>query len=222
MTQGRPENPHALPVGDVAALLGTDPASGLDAAEVHARRKAYGANELLRQKPKSALAILVHQFNSIIVWLLGAAAALSFAMDDIAEGAAILVVLMINGAIGFTTEVRAARSMEALIRMADLWQLTNSDAARLFGFNYRTWLRVKAHDWHGSLSQDQITRASLLLGVFKALEIVFSQSIARDWIKLPNAEDEFGGKRPLDVIFEGGIPAMMVVRQYVDALRGGN
>ena len=112
--------------------------------------------------------------------------------------------------------------LEALIRLADLWQLTNSDAARLFGFNYRTWLRVKAHDWHGSLSQDQITRASLLLGVFKALEIVFSQSIARDWIKLPNAEDEFGGKRPLDVIFEGGIPAMMVVRQYVDALRGGN
>ncbi|MCZ4289954.1 cation-translocating P-type ATPase [Hoeflea alexandrii] len=120
MTQGRPENPHALPVDDVAAWLETDPAAGLDGAEVPARRRAYGANELLRQKPKSALAILVHQFNSIIVWLLGAAAALSFAMDDIAEGAAILVVLMINGAIGFTTEVRAARSMEALIRMAEV------------------------------------------------------------------------------------------------------
>jgi len=120
VTQGRPENPHALPVDDVAARLETDPAEGLDGAEVHARRKAYGANELLRQKPKSALAILVHQFNSIIVWLLGAAAALSFAMDDTAEGAAILVVLLINGAIGFTTEVRAARSMEALIRMAEV------------------------------------------------------------------------------------------------------
>lgn len=120
MTRGRPENPHALSVGDVAAWLETDPAAGLDGAEVPARRKAYGANELLRQKPKSALAILVHQFNSIIVWLLGAAAALSFAMDDIAEGAAILVVLMINGAIGFTTEVRAARSMEALIRLAEV------------------------------------------------------------------------------------------------------
>lgn len=120
MTRGRPENPHALPVGDVAAWLETDPAAGLDGSEVPARRKAYGANELLRQKPKSALAILVHQFNSIIVWLLGAAAALSFAMDDIAEGAAILVVLMINGAIGFTTEVRAARSMEALIRLAEV------------------------------------------------------------------------------------------------------
>ncbi|MBU2484202.1 MAG: cation-translocating P-type ATPase, partial [Alphaproteobacteria bacterium] len=120
VTRGRPENPHALSVGDVAAWLQTDPAAGLDGADVHARRKAYGANELLRQKPKSALAILVHQFNSIIVWLLGAAAALSFAMDDIAEGAAILVVLMINGAIGFTTEVRAARSMEALIRLAEV------------------------------------------------------------------------------------------------------
>ena len=111
--------------------------------------------------------------------------------------------------------------LEALIRLADLWHLTNSEAARLFGFTLRTWLRVKARDWHGSLSQDQITRASLLLGIFEALEIVFSQLIARDWGKLPNAEDEFGGKRPVDVMFQGGIPAMMVVRQYVDALREG-
>jgi len=116
----------------------------------------------------------------------------------------------------------AGSVLDALIRLADLWQLTNSDAARLFGFNHRTWLRVKARHWQGSLSQDQVTRASLLFGVFKALEIVFSQSIARDWVKLPNTEDEFGGRRPLDVIFDGGIPAMMVVRQYVDALRGGN
>jgi P-type Ca2+ transporter type 2C len=120
VTRGRPENPHALPAGDVAAWLETDPAAGLDAAEVLVRRKAYGSNQLLRQKPKNALAILVHQFNSLIVWLLGAAAVLSFAMDDIAEGAAIAVVLVINGAIGFTTEVRAARSMEALIRMAEV------------------------------------------------------------------------------------------------------
>lgn len=120
MKQGRPENPHALPVGDVVAWLETDPVAGLDAAEVLARRKAYGSNQLLRQKPKSALAILVHQFNSIIVWLLSAAAVLSFTMDDIAEGAAILVVLLINGAIGFATEVRAARSMEALIRMSEV------------------------------------------------------------------------------------------------------
>ncbi|MEM5495304.1 cation-transporting P-type ATPase [Hoeflea sp. AS16] len=120
MTPDRLENAHAHTVQDVVTRLETDPAAGLDSSEVQARRKVYGSNQLFRQKPKSALSILVHQFNSIIVWLLGGAAVLSFVMTDIAEGVAIVVVLLINGAIGFTTEVRAARSMEALIRMAEV------------------------------------------------------------------------------------------------------
>ncbi|WP_422371025.1 cation-translocating P-type ATPase [Hoeflea sp.] len=120
MTRSRLENPHAHPVDAVAEWLETDPAAGLDEAEAVARSRVYGSNELLRRKSKSGLAILAHQFNSIIVWLLGAAAALAFAMRDTAEGAAILVVLLINGAIGFVTEVRAARSMEALIRMGEV------------------------------------------------------------------------------------------------------
>ena len=120
MTPDRLENAHAHTVQDVVTRLETDPAAGLDSSEVQARRKVYGSNQLFRQKPKSALCILVHQFNSIIVWLLGGAAVLSFVMTDIAEGVAIVVVLLINGAIGFTTEVRAARSMEALIRMAEV------------------------------------------------------------------------------------------------------
>ncbi|WP_417416086.1 cation-translocating P-type ATPase [Hoeflea sp.] len=120
MTPDRLENAHAHTVQDVVTRLETDPATGLDSSEVQARRRVYGSNQLFRQKPKSALSILVHQFNSIIVWLLGGAAVLSFVMTDIAEGVAIVVVLLINGAIGFTTEVRAARSMEALIRMAEV------------------------------------------------------------------------------------------------------
>ncbi|MGJ8573078.1 MAG: cation-translocating P-type ATPase [Hoeflea sp.] len=120
MTSDRLENAHAHTVRDVVIRLGTNTAAGLDASEVQARRKRYGANQLIRQKPKSALSILLHQFNSIIVWLLGAAAMLSFAMSDIAEGVAIVVVLLINGAIGFVTEFRAARSMEALMRIAEV------------------------------------------------------------------------------------------------------
>ena len=84
------------------------------------RRAVHGPNQLLRQKPKSWLAILAHQFASLIVWLLAGAAALSFAFGDVAEGIAIVVVLLINGAIGFVTEVRAARSMEALMRLGEV------------------------------------------------------------------------------------------------------
>jgi Ca2+-transporting ATPase len=111
---------HARPVDEVAEALGTDPATGLSTAQVGDSLRRHGPNLLRRRKKKNALVILLHQFNSFIVWLLAAAAALSFVMGDLVEGAAILVVLAINGAIGFFTEWRAARSMEALLNIAQV------------------------------------------------------------------------------------------------------
>jgi Ca2+-transporting ATPase len=109
---------HARSADETARMLETDRAAGLSPREAKARLRAHGPNKLRRQERKSLLAILRHQFESVIVWLLAAAAALSFALGDAAEGAAIVVVLLINGAIGFFTELRASRSMEALLRIA--------------------------------------------------------------------------------------------------------
>lgn len=120
MASTKLENAHAHPVREVARSLGADPVSGLATEEAGNRLKTHGPNQLSRQKPRSALAILAHQFNSIIVWLLAVAAALSFAFGDLAEGGAILVVLLLNGGIGFFTEISAARSMEALMRIAEV------------------------------------------------------------------------------------------------------
>lgn len=114
------ENAFAKDVGAVAEALGTDPSSGLAPDEVARRLKEYGPNRLRRQKRKSLLTILQHQFASVIVWLLTAAAVLSFVLGDLADGIAIVGVLVINGAIGFFTELRAARSMEALMRIAEV------------------------------------------------------------------------------------------------------
>ena len=114
------ENPYAQSVEDINARLDVDTAQGLDQTQVLARLDAHGPNRLRRQKTKGTLSILFHQFNSIIVWLLAAAALLSFVLGDIAEGIAIVVVLLINGAIGFFTELRAARSMEALMQIAEV------------------------------------------------------------------------------------------------------
>lgn len=114
------ENPHTKAVEKVAKNLKTDAAKGLDKAEASKRLESHGPNRLRRQKKKSLLSILVHQFSSIIVWLLAAAALMSFVLGDLAEGIAIAVVLLINGAIGFTTELRAARSMEALMDIAEV------------------------------------------------------------------------------------------------------
>lgn len=82
--------------------------------EVLRRRERYGTNCLAQAKPKSAWGILLHQFRSLIVALLAVAALVSFLSNAIVEGVAVLMVIAINTAIGFFTEIRAVRSMEAL------------------------------------------------------------------------------------------------------------
>ena len=124
-----PESPFALGAEAVAAALDCDPAKGLSPGEVTRRQQICGPNLLRTRKAKSAASILVHQFNSIIVWLLAGAASLSFLLGDLPEGAAIVIVLIINGAIGFFTELRAARSMESLMRIAEVRTLVRREGA---------------------------------------------------------------------------------------------
>lgn len=114
------EASHTISSGKVAQLLAASPETGLSQAEAVRRLRSHGPNRLRRQKPRSAMAMLFYQFRSVIVWLLAAAAVISLIMDDIAEGGAIIIVLLLNGTIGFVTELRAARSMEALFRIAEV------------------------------------------------------------------------------------------------------
>ncbi|MCV2879596.1 cation-transporting P-type ATPase [Sedimentimonas flavescens] len=112
--------PYASSPEEQARLLGTDAGTGLAPEDAAARLSTHGPNALRRQKPKSVALILRHQFASVIVWLLAGAAAISFLWRDVAEGVAIIIVLLINGIIGFVTELRAARSMEKLIQLSRL------------------------------------------------------------------------------------------------------
>ena len=125
----RPDHPHATAVDAALDALAVDPERGLDDAEARQRLEHFGPNRLRRQARKSIWRILLHQFDSIIVWLLALAAGVSFAFGDLAEGLAIVVVLLINGAIGFFTELRAARSMEALQRIAEVRTRVRRDGA---------------------------------------------------------------------------------------------
>lgn len=84
-----------------------------------------------------------------------------------------------------------------------------------------TWKRAKKPDYAGELTQDQLLRLSALIGLFKSLQLYFSDPIADQWVKLPNQGPEFDGQRPLDAMLSGGLPKILRVRGYVDALRGG-
>jgi Ca2+-transporting ATPase len=100
--------------------LGVTPERGLSEAEVHARRRRFGPNRLRQIRPRSAWRILLDQFTSLIVVLLAGAAVLSFLFGRAVEALAIGAVLVINGAIGAASELRAVRSMEALRRLGSV------------------------------------------------------------------------------------------------------
>lgn len=112
--------PFTRPTEEVVADLQTDPQQGLSAREAKRRLESDGPNTLREQKRTSFLTILINQFESVIVWLLAFAAGLSFMFGELAEGIAIVALLLINTGFGFYTELRAVRSMEALQKIADV------------------------------------------------------------------------------------------------------
>ncbi len=109
-----PDNPHSLPAESALEALGARVAAGLDETEVRRRAERFGPNTIAARQKVSALAVLLHQFQSPVVYLLAAAAALALYFREWEEGVAIGAVLAINALIGFMTEIRAARSIEAL------------------------------------------------------------------------------------------------------------
>ena len=116
---------------------------------------------------------------------------------------------------------RVAVVVKAIVRAADAWGLTNTEGAALFDVPTATWSRMKAGSYRGILDQDKLTRASLIIGLFNGLASLFNGPLAYGWPKAPNTGPVFDGKTPLEVMSAGGIPAMMKVRQHIDALRSG-
>lgn len=105
---------HAVSVIDVLRALDVDPEHGLAEHEAAERRERFGSNTIATRKRISAVTVLLHQLHSSVVYLLAAAAALALWFGEVEEGVAIVIVLFLNTLIGFITEIRAARSIEAL------------------------------------------------------------------------------------------------------------
>lgn len=112
-------------------------------------------------------------------------------------------------------------AIKAFRRLAEHWKLGNAEAAALLGMSPSSWDRIKAGRQAGPLSQDQLTRISALVGVFKGLHLLFADSMADRWPRLPNRGPLFERRSPVEAMIEGGIPAMLDIRRYVDAIRGG-
>lgn len=112
--------------------------------------------------------------------------------------------------------------LKAFLRIAQKWSVKDSDARQLLGgISSGSFYALKKGPSRRALDQDVLTRISLLIGVFKALNILYSERLADAWMTLPNRNPMFLGGTPLEYILRLGQPGMIEVRQLLDARRGG-
>lgn len=109
----------------------------------------------------------------------------------------------------------------AFFNLVSRWSVRDEDARLLLGgmSNGPYYEMKKKPD--RVLDTDRLLRISYLIGIFKALNILYSKKLADAWIRLPNSNRIFGGQTPLAYMLKGGLPAMQTVRRLLDARRGG-
>jgi hypothetical protein len=116
--------------------------------------------------------------------------------------------------------------MRTFRRIADEWGLSEERRIALLGYpgrsTYQQWARKAREGRDLSLPFDTLMRVSALLGIYKALAILFERPDDRlAWLKSSAAVLDFGDLPPLDVMVDGGLDGLMRVRRRLDAARGG-
>ncbi len=120
------------------------------------------------------------------------------------------------------TRARLSRSaIKGFLRIVEKWELRDTDARLLLGGMSSGSFYALKKEQQRTLDQDTLTRISLLIGIFKALNILYSPKLADAWITLPNRNPMFQGASPLAYMLQRGQPGMVAVRQLLDARRGG-
>ncbi len=113
-------------------------------------------------------------------------------------------------------------ALRTFFRIAELWGLSVEEQMTLLGVTARSTFFKWKKDPNIVLPKDTLERISYILGVFKALQILLPDERAADeWVKRPNAAPLFGGQSALDRMLSGQVADLFVVRQYLDAQRGG-
>ncbi|PJJ18225.1 Protein of unknown function [Janthinobacterium sp. OK676] len=112
-------------------------------------------------------------------------------------------------------------ALKGFFKLAAAWKLRDDDARELLGgLSSSAYYEWKKHP-DRVLEVDRITRISYLLGIYKALHILYGDKLADEWVGLPNKNPIFGGRTPLSQMLAGGLLAMQTVRKLLDARRGG-
>src|ERR1700760_4239758 len=101
------------------------------------------------------------------------------------------------------------------------WNIRDEDARVLLGGMSNGPFYDMKKSPERVLDADRLTRISYLVGIFKALNILYSETLADKWVQLANSNPIFGGLTPLAYMMKGGQSAMQTVRRLLDDRRGG-
>jgi hypothetical protein len=112
-------------------------------------------------------------------------------------------------------------ALRSFFGIAAAWSLSVAEQRALLGWPAAsTFHKYKAGD-SGTLSFDTLTRISILLGIYKALHILYPDaSLADRWVRLPNAHPMFGGQPALTLMTNAGLDGLLHTRRLLDARRG--
>ncbi len=113
-------------------------------------------------------------------------------------------------------------ALRTFFNIASAWQLSVTQQRALLGWPAASTYHKYKSARGGTLSYDTLVRVSLILGIYKALHILYPDpQLADRWVTLPNQHAMFGGASALTLMTEGGIDGLYQVRRLLDARRGG-
>jgi hypothetical protein len=119
---------------------------------------------------------------------------------------------------------RNAVGLRQILSIAETLELTQTQLGTLLGATPRSLQRWRAQaDDSGelALSADTVERMSYLLGIWKALCILFPTAANRVlWLRNGNAAPVFNGQAPLERMLAGQVADLYSVRRYLDGMRG--
>lgn len=115
-----------------------------------------------------------------------------------------------------------AAAMRTYPGISRAWGLKEHEAALLLGVPDSTYRRWKQAPDQARLDVNHLERMSLILGIYKALHILLPNREAADsWLQRPNSNPLFAGHSPLERLLSGQVSDLYVIRQHLDAARGG-
>jgi hypothetical protein len=123
---------------------------------------------------------------------------------------------------GIEPERAGRAAFRTFFRIAEAWKLTPDEQMTLLGIPSRSTFYKWRNDPPARLAPDLLERLSYLFGIYKDLQVLLPEAAAADgWIRKPNAAPLFSGRSALDRMLSGRVADLYVVRQYLDAERGG-